>query len=116
MQQGVLLYPDLLTVQVRMDTLEVVGLEARAYWTNHVQRSLPEPALADVEAAALLSDQAEAQEHRLCLIPEGEGETLCWQFTVTRSGETYLVYLDAQDGREIAIRKLIPLENGSTAA
>ncbi|MGN0747130.1 MAG: PepSY1/2 domain-containing protein [Aristaeellaceae bacterium] len=115
-QEDVLLYPDLLTVQVRMDTLEVVGLEARAYWTNHVLRSLPEPALSAGEAAALLSDQAEAQEHRLCLIPEGEGETLCWQFTVTRGGETYLVYLDAQDGREIAIRKLIPLENGSTAA
>ncbi|MGN0970506.1 MAG: PepSY1/2 domain-containing protein, partial [Aristaeellaceae bacterium] len=115
-QEDVLLYPDLMTVQVRMDTQEIVGLEARAYWTNHVRRELPEPALSADEAAALLSDQAELQSHRLCLIPEGDGETLCWQFTVTRGGETYLIYLDAQDGREIAIRKLIPLENGATAA
>ena len=115
-QEGVLLYPDLLTVQVRMDTLQVVGLEARAYWTNHVRRELPEPALSAGDAAALLSSQAEAQEHRLCLIPEGGGETLCWQFTVTRGGETYLIYLDAQEGREVAIRKVIPLENGSIAA
>ena len=115
-QEDVLLYPDLLTVQVRMDTLQVVGLEARSYWTNHVRRTLPEPALSAGEAALLLSDRAEMQGHRLCLIPEGGGETLCWQFTVTRDGETYLIYLDAQDGREAAIRKVIPLENGSTAA
>ena len=47
-----LLYPDLLTVQVRMDTLQVVGLEARSYWTNHVRRELSEPALSADEAAA----------------------------------------------------------------
>ena len=99
-----------------MDTLQVVGLEARSYWTNHVRRTLPEPALSAGEAALLLSDRAEMQGHRLCLIPEGGGETLCWQFTMTRDGETYLIYLDAQDGREAAIRKVIPLENGSTAA
>ncbi|MGN1021172.1 MAG: PepSY1/2 domain-containing protein [Aristaeellaceae bacterium] len=115
-QEGVLLYPDLLTVQVRMDTLQVVGLEARSYWTNHVRRDMPDPALSAEDASALLSEQAEAQSHRLCLIPEGDGETLCWQFTVTRGGETYLIYLDAQEGREVAIRKLIPLENGATAA
>ena len=111
-----LLYPDLLTVQVRMDTLQVVGLEARSYWTNHVRRTLPEPSLSADEAALLLSSQAEMRTHRLCLIPEGDGEALCWQFTVTRGGETYFIYLDAQDGREVAIRKVIPLENGSTAA
>ena len=115
-QEDVLLYPDLLTVQVRMDTLQVVGLEARSYWTNHVRRTLPEPALSADEAAALLSSQAKVQAHRLCLIPEERREALCWQFTVTRGGETYLIYLDAQDGREVAIRKVIPLENGSTAA
>lgn len=115
-QEDVLLYPDLLTVQVRMDTLQVVGLEARSYWTNHVRRTLPEPSLSADEAALLLSSQAEMRAHRLCLIPEGDGEALCWQFTVTRGGETYFIYLDAQDGREVAIRKVIPLENGSTAA
>lgn len=115
-QEDVLLYPDLLTVQVRMDTLQVVGLEARSYWTNHVRRTLPDPSLSADEAALLLSSQAEMRAHRLCLIPEGDGEALCWQFTVTRGGETYFIYLDAQDGREVAIRKMIPLENGSTAA
>ncbi|MGN0779900.1 MAG: PepSY1/2 domain-containing protein [Aristaeellaceae bacterium] len=115
-QEGVLLYPDLLTVQVRMDTLEVVGLEARSYWTNHVRRSLSAPALVASKAAELLSPEVEQQAHRLCVIPEGSSETMCWQFTVCHAGETYLIYLDAQDGREVAIRKLIPLENGATAA
>lgn len=38
-QDGVLLYPDLVKVQIRMDTGEVVGLEANNYLMNHTRRT-----------------------------------------------------------------------------
>ena len=38
-QDGVLLYPDLVQVQIRMDTGEVVGLEANNYLMNHTRRT-----------------------------------------------------------------------------
>ena len=38
-QEGELPYPDLIKVQVRMDTGDVVGMEANNYWINHVTRN-----------------------------------------------------------------------------
>lgn len=116
LQDDVLLYPDLLSVQVRMDTLQIVGLEARAYWTNHVKRSLPEPVLNEAQARARLSGEVVCTDTQLCLIPGKDGERLCWQCTCTRLGDTYYIYIDAHSGDEVAIRKIIPLENGATAA
>lgn len=54
-QDGIVLYPDLVKVQVRMDTGEVVGLEANNYWMNHVARHLASPELTAEEARAKLS-------------------------------------------------------------
>ena len=116
LQDGVLLYPDLLSVQVRMDTLQIVGLEAHAYWTNHIERSIPVPALSEAQARARLSDEVVCTDTHLCLIPGKDGERLCWQCTCMRLGDTYYIYIDALTGDEAAIRKIIPLENGATAA
>ena len=114
-QEGVLIYPDRVTAQVRMDTGEVVGFEASAYWQNHTPRRIAAPALSVEEARALLTPEADEQSVRLCLFPEADRETLCWEFTVSRQGETYLIYLDAKNGREVALQKLILLENGVMA-
>ena len=115
-QDGVLVYPDRVTVQVRMDTGEVVGFEASAYWQNHTPRRIPSPTLTEEEARTLLAPEADEQSVRLCLFPEDDRETLCWEFTVSHQGETYLIFLDARDGHEVALQKLILLENGVMAA
>lgn len=115
-QEEVLLYPDLIRVQVRMDTAEVVGLEAHSYWLNHTRRSLPPPTLSQEEAVAHIAPHADVHSARLCLIPSGDGETLCYEFTVAHEGETYLIYIDAQNGREVELLKTIPIENGSLTA
>lgn len=116
LQDDVLLYPDLIRVQVRMDTAEVVGLEAHSYWLNHTERSLPQPALTQEEAVAHIAAHAQVQSARLCLIPSGSEEALCYEFTVAYEGETYLIYIDAQSGREVELLKTIPVENGSLTA
>ena len=115
-QEGVLVYPDRITVQVRMDTGEIVGFEASAYWENHTPRRIASPTLTEEEARVLLAPETDEQSVRLCLFPESERETLCWEFTVIHQGETYLIYLDAKDGHEVALQKLILLENGVMAA
>ena len=114
-QDGTWVYPDRITAQVRMDTGEVVGLEASAYWQNHTPRRIASPALTAEEARAYLAPEADEQDVRLCLFPETDRETLCWEFRVARRGETYLVYLDARDGHEVALQKLMLLENGVMA-
>lgn len=115
-QEGVLLYPDLVKVQVRMDTAEVVGLEANNYWMNHVDRTLAAPALTLEEARARLSGSVQVQSSRLCVIPWHDTERLCYEFSVTRGDGQYLIYLDAETGEEVQILKLIPVEQGTLTA
>lgn len=116
LQAGVLLYPDLVHMQVRMDTGEVVGFEAARYWTHHVPRELPQPALSEKDVASLVADSAALESVRLCLLPENGRETLCYEARLSYQNETYLVYLDAQSGRQITLRKLIADENGAQPA
>ncbi len=113
-QQGVLIWPDRVTVQVRMDTAEVVGLEARQYWRNHIPRKLQTPLLTASEARAYLS--AEPSEGRLCLLPHEGQERLCWQFTVPHEDDVYISYIDAMTGRELRLEKVMHLESGETPA
>lgn len=115
-QDGVAVYPDRLSVQVRMDTGEIVGLEASAYWQNHTPRRIASPTLTVEEARTRLASDAVEQDARLCLLPEDGREILCWEFTVAWNGEPFLIYIDAHSGREVALQKLILLENGVMAA
>lgn len=112
MQDGVLLYPDLVHVQVRMDTGDVVGFEAASYWTHHTRRQLPEPRVTTEEARATVAPHAQVQDVRLCLITREHAEVLCHQVVAVSSGETYYVYLDAQTGQTVAVQKLMVDENG----
>lgn len=112
LQDDVLLYPDLIRVQVRMDTAQVVGLEAHSYWLNHTRRDLPAPALTAEQAAAPLALHADVSAIRLCIIPHDGTEVLCYECTADYLGESYLVYMDAQTGREVESLKYVSTENG----
>ncbi len=115
-QNGVLIWPDRVLVQVRMDTAEVVGIEARSYWRNHIPRKLQTPLLTESEARAALSGSVAVSSARLCLLPTSGQERLCWQFTVTQDDETYISYIDAMTGHELLLEKVMQLEFGSVAA
>ena len=99
-----------------MDQGDIVGFEAYDYWMNHELRSLMSPALAEADARALLSSQVTAESGRLCIIPQHTGEQLCWEFPVRYGDAQYLIYLDADDGSEAEVKKLIPTETGITTA
>ncbi len=116
MQDGVLLYPDRLTLQVRMDTGAVCGLEAEHYWRNHRPRSLPAALISQEDARNRLKADVTEQGAQLCLISSGDRETLCWEFSVTRLGEQYLIYLDAATGQEVLLQKILPRSGGHAPA
>lgn len=115
-QNGVLIWPDRVLVQVRMDTGEVVGLEARSYWKNHIPRKLQTPLLTQAEARASLSAGAAVKAVRLCLLPANGQERLCWQFTLTVQDGEYISYIDALTGEELLLEKVMQLEFGSIPA
>ena len=108
-----MLYPDLVKVQVRMDTGAVVGLEANSYWMNHVTRERLHPVLEEAEARALVSDRLDISASRLCVIPVDDGlgagrtELLCWEFDGVWNDNRYLVYIDAETGEEAEVLKVV---------
>jgi germination protein YpeB len=115
-QDGVLLYPDQVKVQIRMDTGSVVGIECRSYLTHHRPRGSLTPAVTEEEAQGMISDQLRLTgEGKLCLIPLNGQELLCWQFAGEYEGERYLIYINAQTARQEEILKLVETEYGIQA-
>lgn len=112
-QSGVILYPDLVKVQVSLRDGAVVGLEAANYLNNHAERELSLPAVGEEEALTQLNPLLEPRRTRLCVIPENDSEYLCYEVTATRGEETFLVYIDANTGAVRSIMQLISDENGA---
>ena len=100
LQGDTLLYPDLIKVQLRMDTGHVVGLEARHYYLRHHPRGLLTPSLTQEEAQGAVSPYLNIQSTRLCLIPRQQREILCYEFRGEYQGQTYLVYINGQTGEQ----------------
>lgn len=115
-QNGVLIWPDRVLVQVRMDTAEIVGIEARSYWKNHIPRKLQTPLLTESEARTALSPDVTANAVRTCLLPFNGRERLCWQFSLQQGDDTFISYIDAMTGEELLLEKVMQLEFGAIAA
>ena len=110
---GVLLYPDLVKVQVSMRDGSVVGIEATNYLMNHAQRDLPEPLINAQQARLLAGNNLNIDRVQLCVMPtDGGGELLAWEFAGLCDGERYLVYIDALGGQERRIMKVVDVEGG----
>ena len=118
-QDGVTLYPDLVKAQVRMDTGEVVGLEANNYWMNHTERENLVPQVDEQQALRAVSGRLTVTGSRLCVIPVDDGldsgktEKLCWEFAGEWNGSRYFVYIDAETGEEEKVLKVVA-GNGGT--
>lgn len=114
-QDGVLLYPDQVKLQISMATGRVVGAECSQYLTSHHARSALEPALSLEQTQLTLSARLEVQRSRLCVIPTDAGEKLCWEFEGVFSGEIYYAYVDANTGEAVEILRIARTENGEMA-
>lgn len=114
-QDGVLLYPDQVKLQISRASGTVVGAECSQYLTNHGRRHGLEPALSAQQAQLALSERLDVQDNRLCVIPTDAGEKLCWEFRGAFSGAQYYVYVDARNGEALEILRVAQTENGETA-
>ena len=114
-QNGVLIYPEQVKVQVSMATGTVVGAECSQYLMNRMQRTEPEPKLTCAQAQQMLSARLEVRESRLAVIPADTGERLCWEFQGVFAGETYYAYVDADTGEAAQILRVARTQDGETA-
>lgn len=115
-QDGIVLYPDLLQVKVRLADGQVMGYNAVDYLMSHTpRRELPEPAVSVAEAQAKLNPRVTVHGQRLVVIPTPSlNEILCREFHVSLNEDPFLVYINALTGDEEAIFKLIRAEDGGS--
>ena len=112
-QDGAVLYPDLVKLQMSMRDGRVIGLDAENYLKNHVTRSLPTPAVTQEEAMRRVGERLAPLSARLCVIPQGASEYLCYEVTAADAESEFLVYVDAQTGVERELMQLISRNNGT---
>lgn len=112
-EDDITIYPDLLKVKVALDDGEIVGLDAGAYYLNHHDRDIPQVSIDIEQARDVANHDMTIETERLALIPKGENEALCYEFKGTFNDEEYIVYVNAQTGREEQILQLIQTENGT---
>lgn len=114
-QDGVILYPDLIKVQMDASAGLIIGFEALNYLANHTERTDLTPALTEEDARRKLSSALNARTGRLSVVPTDAGEALAWEFSGTVGESRYLVYIDARTGEELEIYRVIEDEDGQLA-
>jgi len=114
LQNGITLYPDLVKVTVALDNGEVVGTETSGYLMSHRQRTLPEAAVSRQHALAVINPRLKVSGGDLVLIPVGvSDEKLAYEFHGKLGEDSYLIYVNAVDGREENVLKIIETPGGT---
>ena len=112
-QNNVLCYSDLIKVKVALDDGEIVGMEANGYIMNHTVRDIRTPNLTKQEAREKISSHLKIDTVNIALIPkDSKREVLCYEFKGTVNDRNFLVYINAENGREEDIQILIESPDG----
>ena len=114
-QDGVLLYPDQVKLQVSMESGAVVGAECMQFLMNHTQRVGLVPTVSEQEAREALSVRLTVLSSRLCVIPDGDRERLCWGFEGSYAGTVYWAFVDANTGEAAQILQVADTQDGELA-
>ncbi len=111
--QGVLMYSDLIKLKIALDSGEIIGIETRGYLMGHHTRTLPSPTLTEADARSKLNSHLAIDNVRLTLIPlDSKREVLCYECRGHFDDQNYLIYINAQTGREEKILLLLESEDG----
>ena len=112
-QNGVTVYPDLIKVKVALDNGEILGMETSGYLNNHTQRNITNIKVSKEEAKASLNKNLEITSEGMAIIPtEWKTEILCYEFKGRIDETDFLVYVNAETGREENILVIIETPNG----
>lgn len=113
-QNDVVMYPDLIKVKVALDNGEVLGIETTGYLNNHTQRDISKISMTKEEAKKSLNKELQIESEGLAVIPtEWQTEILCYEFKGKVEDREFLVYINADNGREEDILIITNTPNGT---
>jgi germination protein YpeB len=111
-EDGTIIYPDLIKVKVCEERGIVTGMEAISYMLNNKERNLPAPAIDKEQAQSKISSNINVKFSRLALIPLNGSEVLTYEFFGDMGDNEYYVYVDASTGEEVEVLTIIGTAQG----
>lgn len=107
-QDGVLIYPEKITIRVGLDSGEVTGFQASDYVNEHDdKRVIPKPELTLAQVRKFLNPEFKELYDRLAWIENDDGqELLTYEFGGKINGSQYRIYLNASDGHEETVEEI----------
>lgn len=114
LQNGVIMYPDLIKLKIALDDGEILGMETTGYLNNHIERNVSDIGITMEEAKKDLNKNLNIESEKLVVIPtEWESEILCYEFKGKIEDKEYLVYINAKTGDEEDILVITNTPNGT---
>ena len=112
-QDDVTIYADLIKLKVALDNGEILGIETTGYLNNHTERNIEEPTITIEKAQDSLNENLEITSSGLAIIPtEWKTEVFCYEFKGKIYDTDFLVYINANTGKEENILVIIETPNG----
>ncbi len=113
-QNGVIVYSDLIKVKVALDNGEILGLESTGYLNSHSERDTSKIKISKEEAKKSLNKDLNIQSEGLAIIPtEWQTEILCYEFKGKIEDTDFIVYINAENGKEEDILIVTNTPNGT---
>jgi spore germination protein len=108
------IYTDQINLKIGLDDGAILGVEAEKFLVSHIEnRQLPEPKVTKEQAQEKVSKRLQISNVRLTVVPtETNKEVLCYEYKGIYNGDTFLVYINAEDGEPQRILKMVNTPNG----
>lgn len=112
-QNNVIVYTDLIKVKVALDNGEIIGFESKGYISSHSERDIPAPKITMDQARALITSKMVISSTGLAIIPtDYKTEIFTYEFKGKLNDRDFLVYINAETGKEEKILMIINTPNG----
>lgn len=104
---GVIVYPDLVKIKVDLGNQTIIGVEAQNYCYNHIDRPV-KTAITEKEALQLIVGDYHIKDTNLAIIPMDNGtEILCYEINADGIDGNYYFYINANTKSVEKILKVV---------
>ena len=112
--ETVTIYPDLIKVKVALDDGSVLGIETSGYLNSHTERTFETNIISKEKAKEVLNKDLQILSEGLAMIPtKWNTEVYCWEFKGKVEDNEFLVYINAQTGKEEDILLIVNTPDGT---
>lgn len=110
----VIIYPDLIKLKIALDNGQILGIETTGYLNSHYERKIENAQITKEKAKESLNKELQIENEGLSIIPtQYQTEILCWEFKGKVDDTEFLVYINANTGKEEDILVIKDTPNGT---